>query len=161
MSLSPWMPTSIILRPSSVLANLIACGTFGRSGWFLRLACNTTTASPLSRALRQVTLTESHPKKRAADKMSDGESVGFGDSENMIRGDQAARARHIFHDDTGIARNVSAQVARNGAGVSIKAAAGGKADDDANVFAFVEIIRGGALSGARQTYDGDECVKNP
>ena len=92
--------------------------------------------------------------------MADRESVGLGDSKDMVGSDQAARARHIFYDDTGVTRNVFAQMARNGAGVSIEAAAGGKANDDANVFTFVEVLRGGALGNARQSHDGDECVKN-
>ena len=54
-------------------------------------------------------LTEHLAQKQAPDKVADRESVGPGDSKDMIRSDQAARARHIFHDDTGVTRNVFAQ----------------------------------------------------
>jgi len=47
-------------------------------------------------------------------------------------------ARHVVDDDRRLVWDMSAEMARDRARVSVEAAAGGSADDDAQRFAFVE-----------------------
>ena len=75
-----------------------------------------------------------------ADKVADREAVRFGDFVSMVRGNQTARAGHVFDDKSRIARDMLAQVARDGARVGIVTSAGRAADDNADGFAFVKRI---------------------
>jgi hypothetical protein len=50
-------------------------------------------------------------------------------------------------------------VARDRARIGVEAAAGGKADDYSNRFAFVKIFDAGRLYGGGET-DGKQCAKN-
>ena len=76
--------------------------------------------------------------------MADGEPIGFCRFENVIRRNHASGARHVFDDDRRVAWNMFAHVAADRAGIGIVAAAGGKADDQADGFAIVEVALGDA-----------------
>ncbi len=69
--------------------------------------------------------------------------IGFGHVIDMIGGDEAGSAGHVFDDDRRAAWNMFAEMARDQTGIGIKAAARGKADDNSNRFAF--IIRRGRV----------------
>jgi hypothetical protein len=70
----------------------------------------------------------------------------------MIRRDQAAGARHVFHDNRRVAGNIFTHVSGNRSGVGIKSAPGGKADNDPNHFTAVEFL-------ARRGSDRCDCRK--
>ncbi len=67
------------------------------------------------------------------------QAVGFGDIVHMIGGDHAARARHVLHQDRGIAGNMFSHAARVSARKKIVGVAGQVADDDAHGLALVEV----------------------
>ena len=64
----------------------------------------------------------------------DGEPVGFGDAVDMVHRDHRARARHVLHDEAGIARNVKRHKAGEQARPAIVEAARRQADDDTDGF---------------------------
>ena len=99
-------------------------------------------------------LTEHLAQKQAADEMADGQAVGFRGFVNMIGGDQAARAGHILDDDARNTGNVLTHMTRDRARVSIETAARGKANDDFDRLAFIEIVGTGAVASARKEHDG-------
>src|SRR5262245_58581795 len=76
--------------------------------------------------------------------MADGEAVRLGDFVHVIGRDQKTGARHIIDYNGGIAWNVFAHVARDGARVSVVAAAGGSADNDSQSLPLIKtVLRGG------------------
>ena len=68
--------------------------------------------------------------------VSDREPVRFRDFVEMVSGKQASRSGHVFYYDARIAWNVPSHVASDGTRVDIETTPCGKADDDANGFAF-------------------------
>ena len=59
----------------------------------------------------------------------------------VVRHADAAGARHVLHDDVGIAGDVPLQVRRQRAGVEVVAAADIGRDDQRDVVALVELLR--------------------
>ena len=84
-----------------------------------------------------------------ADKVADDQTVRRR-LEKRIGRHPAAGAGHVVDDDRRVARYVAAHVTGDDARVGIEAAAGGKANDDADGFAAIEIlIRCGGVRRAR------------
>ena len=75
---------------------------------------------------------------------------------------EARGARHVLHDDVGIARDVAAEMPRQHARVVIVAAAGREADHDANGLALVEgcdvLRRGGCRVAARSKSQSTSAI---
>jgi hypothetical protein len=59
--------------------------------------------------------------------------------ERVVGGAEPARRRHVLHHHGRLARDVLAEVARNGAAIGVVAAAGRGGDDQADLLAAVEI----------------------
>ena len=68
--------------------------------------------------------------------VADGEAVGFGDPVQMVGGDNTSCSRHILHNDRRITGDMFAHVARNGSGIGIEPAPGGKTYDDTDRLTF-------------------------
>ena len=72
----------------------------------------------------------------------------------------AAGARHVLHDDIGIAWNVAAPVPRQHAGIGVVGTAGGRADKDRDVLALEIVVgcrieRAGTKERGRQAAGGE------
>jgi hypothetical protein len=76
---------------------------------------------------------------RAHEQPADHRAVLRRDVVDVGRGDVAGRARHVAHDDARIAWKVPAEVARDGAGIEIVAAARRGRGDDGDGLATVEL----------------------
>jgi hypothetical protein len=79
-------------------------------------------------------LAEELLKKLSANEMADGETVGFGHLEEMVRRNQSARSRHVVNDDGRSTGNMIAEVAGNKACVGIVPATWRGPNDDPNCF---------------------------
>ena len=75
----------------------------------------------------------------AAREAAEGGAVLGRDGVEEVGGLQAAGARHVLHDNIGIAGNVASDVARERAGVEVIAAARRIAEDEVDVPAGVEL----------------------
>ncbi len=86
--------------------------------------------------------------------MTYGQTIGLGNVIDVVGGDQASGARHVFHNYGGIAWNIFAHVAGGGAGVEIVAAAGRITHNDADGLAFVKGLLGrdGCARGEPNAY---------
>ena len=86
---------------------------------------------------------DSRPAQKLLDKdaavdVTDGETVGLGDFEYMIGGNEAPRAGHVFHDHGRIPRQMFVDVPRDRSAVDIEAAAGAEADHYTHGLVFIE-----------------------
>jgi hypothetical protein len=78
------------------------------------------------------------------------EPVGVGFVEHVIRRQKAPRSFHVFDDSGGVSRNVFADVASDGASVSIVTATGRVADDETDGLTRVKVFGGGFDRGKRK-----------
>ena len=97
--------------------------------------------------LRALAAAEQRIEIGAAREAAEGGAVLGRHRVEEVRGFQAAGARHVLHDDIGLAGNVASDVARERAGVEVIAAARRIAEYEVDVPAGVEL--GGALSMRR------------
>jgi hypothetical protein len=75
---------------------------------------------------------------------------------NVVSGLQSAGARHVLHDDAGLAGNVIGEMAREQTRILVIAAARAETDHDADGLAFVELGRGLGLDAERgERADGE------
>src|SRR6266705_2678975 len=82
---------------------------------------------------------------------ADRQTIRLGHSVDVIRGDQAPRAGHVFYDDGRITRDIFPHVSGDGSSVGIESAPGGKADHDSNHLAAIEFVaRRGRWCGQRR-----------
>src|SRR5512144_136742 len=77
--------------------------------------------------------------KEGATDSGERQSVGLGQVINVIGGDHAAGARHILHNEIGIAGNLLAEEARIKSHPDVMIVAGLKADNHANSFPLEKI----------------------
>jgi hypothetical protein len=89
------------------------------------------------------------------DEVADGETIGFGLVVNMVRRDEADGAGHVLDQCGRIARDMFAEMTRDGAGVNIEPTARFVGDDEANGFAAVKIVlgEGGKFSQENAEYE--------
>jgi hypothetical protein len=85
-------------------------------------------------------------------KITDSKAVGFSNLVGVVGRDDASCARHIFHNDRGIPRNMFAHVPRDCPRVGIEPAAGRKTDDDTDRFPFEK-------SRLRRLHVAEECKR--
>ncbi|MBI2183272.1 MAG: hypothetical protein HYU31_21010 [Deltaproteobacteria bacterium] len=79
-------------------------------------------------------------EEQPADVVADDETVRLGLQVHEIGVNDAAGAGHVLDDDGGVAGNMLAQVARDGARVGVETAARRERNDQADRLAFVEAV---------------------
>src|SRR5262245_22928411 len=89
-------------------------------------------------------------RNQIADEIADGEAVRLGRLVNRVGRHQAAGARDVIHQHRRIAGNILGNMPTDHPRISIEAAAGRKADEDADGFAGVEFLR---VGGPRKTVE--------
>jgi len=87
-------------------------------------------------------------KQQRADEVADCQPIRRGRFEEIVSGETAPRSPHVVDDHGWIARDMSGHMPRDDASVLIESATGGKADDDADRFAPVKILRRGGAGAA-------------
>ena len=91
--------------------------------------------------------------------MTDGQTIRFGHLINMIGSDQASRSGHVFHDEGGIAGDVSVHVPCKGPRIDIEASARREPDDDSNSLALIKRSCGMSHTNeGQQSYCSDKTA---
>jgi hypothetical protein len=83
-------------------------------------------------------------EQQRADEVADCQTVGGRRFEEKVGGEAAAGSTHVVDDHGWIARDMSGHMPGDYTGVLIETATGGKADDDADCLASVEILVSGS-----------------
>ena len=80
-------------------------------------------------------------RNEIADEIPDRQSVRLGGFVDRVGRNQTARSGYVIDYDRRIAGNIFADMAGDRTGVGVETSSGGKADEDADGLACVEILR--------------------